>query len=594
MLDEVNSYGKLLQMPILASIDSPVLTLSKATVSTTACPSIDTASLKPTLESMPMEILDQIALSFGKVYLETLEQKICFRTMEAFERELTAVIARIEAAEAARNSAIEQLRLATLAGQQSRSLEVLFEGATAYLNALIAEKTALLKSMGDAEAARIKSMGDAEAARIKSMGDAEVARIELETALVKERAANAGAGNATPAIPNAAEIAEIVMKQLDAHKRRPYGIKPVRRVYGVIRDVATNRRVNDVSSTLSASTTLVMGEMGCVRVASCAKSEDCTGVEALLGALPESLEVVVQRSDADKLFGAMGGDDILQLCHAVPYYKYISKAMHDFSHAIERHIPPRPVLFWPSIKVYSIRHLISKLTHSRRALSTYSRILSKHGGCALINELFGTESILGALPENIEVSLEDATTVNSTDNFFSTLFGAKKIVLDLSLGYDYIECCKSDAPTRRMTAKWLVKLPIHQLQFLGDSNLTEMLAVLHRAPMLSSLYISTLEDCAAIALSECKSLRELMLSNVFEGEESAEQIVQKLMDIVKETKIQKLEVLLPWVWHNFVPSDLKDLVAALFLQHGWHEQPAKNKDIVMGKYFAFSKQKMLK
>ncbi|KAJ3226073.1 hypothetical protein HDU78_010458, partial [Chytriomyces hyalinus] len=137
----------------------------------------------------------------------------------------------------------------------------------------------------------------------------------------------------------------------------------------------------------------------------------------------------------DRIASFVSGHDILQLCHAVPYYKYISKAMHDFSHAIERHIPPRPVLFW-------------------------------HG----------------------------------------------------------------------------VKLPIHHLQFLGFStNPTEMLDVLHRAPMLSSLHISNLEDCAATALSECKSLRTLILSNLFDGEESAEQIVRKLMDIAKDTKIQKLE-----------------------------------------------------
>ncbi|KAJ3223153.1 hypothetical protein HDU81_009379, partial [Chytriomyces hyalinus] len=51
------------------------------------------------------------------------------------------------------------------------------------------------------------------------------------------------------------------------------------------------------------------------------------------------------------------------------------------------------------------------------------------------------------------------------------------------------------------------------------------------------------------------------------------ELVQQVVDIVKPTKIQQVALALPKDWQNVLRSDLKDLVAAMFLQHGWHERP---------------------
>ncbi|KAI8837028.1 hypothetical protein BJ741DRAFT_177067 [Chytriomyces cf. hyalinus JEL632] len=66
----------------------------------------------------------------------------------------------------------------------------------------------------------------------------------------------------------------------------------------------------------------------------------------------------------DRIAFFVGGDDVLPLCHAVPYYKF------------------------------SIG--------TRRALGTYSRILHKHGRCATIENKFDPE-IIASLPQRLSV-----------------------------------------------------------------------------------------------------------------------------------------------------------------------------------------------
>ncbi|KAJ3224546.1 hypothetical protein HDU81_008476 [Chytriomyces hyalinus] len=186
-----------------------------------------------------------------------------------------------------------------------------------------------------------------------------------------------------------------------------------------------------------------------------------------------------------------------------------------------------------------------------RALGNYSRVLSSYGGYARINDSQGTVAMLDNLPESVEIWIDD----NHSSH-------AKKVVKELSLGKTYFKHFIPDSATLKMMANWLVKLPIHELQMRHEFNIPkQMLSVLHLASMLVSLHLPSLKDCAWFALSECKSLRKLTLSRLFDGKESPEKIVEKQLDIVGPTTIQELKVSLPEEPMVSLPGDWQKLSA---------------------------------
>ncbi|KAI8827463.1 hypothetical protein BJ741DRAFT_714320 [Chytriomyces cf. hyalinus JEL632] len=292
----------------------------------------------------------------------------------------------------------------------------------------------------------------------------------------------------------------------------------------------------------------------------------------------------------DQIACFVSGEDILQLCHAVRYYKYISKAMFNIARHLETDDAPKAADLWPHMDIRPFGDLISKQTHLR-ALRTFSRILSKHGGAVAVNNLAGMEAMLGYLPVRLDVSVKNGGSLIDTDNFFSKLHDIKRIARKLSFGANYLNQCKIDRATCNMTAKWVAKLPIQVLEFLCHVRIpVQLLLQLHQAPMLESLHVTYLEDCAVVALSKCKLLRRLSIFKVFVGTESPEVLVEKVLDMVRETMIHQLELFLPFAWQKFLPSDLKDLVAALFLQHGWQEKLGLYERGETGEYFVCRKQ----
>ncbi|KAJ3266665.1 hypothetical protein HDU77_011414 [Chytriomyces hyalinus] len=256
----------------------------------------------------------------------------------------------------------------------------------------------------------------------------------------------------------------------------------------------------------------------------------------------------------DRIVSFVRGDDILRWCHAVPYFKYISKAMYDFGYPIRTRYQRGTVHFnfWPCVNLRQPTHtpyeamLPVPLSHLH-ALQTYSAVLSKHGGYARIDDSTGI-TVLGAIPENIEVWVHHAKLFLGTDKFFGALYNAKKNIRELLL----------DA-TRTLNITCMYNVFENAI-----------LSMLHLMPMLDSLHVPNLKD-AGVALLECKSLRKLSISNVFEGEESPEVLVQKVIDIVEPTKIRELAIYQPWGWQSLLRDDLRVLLASLFLRHGWHE-----------------------
>ncbi|KAJ3381582.1 hypothetical protein HDU80_001748, partial [Chytriomyces hyalinus] len=267
-------------------------------------------------------------------------------------------------------------------------------------------------------------------------------------------------------------------------------------------------------------------------------------------------------------------------------------AMFDFTRTLRTRNGPKPDDLWPGIDMDSILDsvLLPEPTCWRRcALGAYSRILNKHGGYARIDDIFGMDIFLDFLPESLIVVVDNARVSIFMDEFFSATVSTKKTFRSLVFEEEYLSSCDLNPNVLNTTRKWLARLRIHVLEFLGDSPVaTEILDVLHLAPILDSLLVPTLNDCARVALSKCKSLKCLAISQLFDGEESAEKLVQKLLDLVKETKIQELGVFLPRNWQNFRQRDLKKLVAELFLQHGWHERQARYNS----EFFVCGKQKI--
>ncbi|KAJ3255955.1 hypothetical protein HDU77_003454 [Chytriomyces hyalinus] len=251
----------------------------------------------------------------------------------------------------------------------------------------------------------------------------------------------------------------------------------------------------------------------------------------------------------DQIASFVSGHDILQLCHAVRYFKYISKAMFDFGYPLRMRIPHRllSLNFWPCVNLrpqiqapYEAT-LPVPISHLN-VLQNYSTILSKHSGYASIDDSTGI-TVLGALPEEVEVFVNHAKQMDGMDEFFGALYNAKKIIREISLGVEYFDRCNSNRASLDMTAKWLLKLPIRKLRFLSYTSIpTQILSVLHLAPILNSLHLPNLEDCAAVTLSQCKSLRRLLIFKAFEGGESAAEVVQKVLDVVKPTNIHEVSI----------------------------------------------------
>ncbi|KAI8839096.1 hypothetical protein BJ741DRAFT_663049 [Chytriomyces cf. hyalinus JEL632] len=210
------------------------------------------------------------------------------------------------------------------------------------------------------------------------------------------------------------------------------------------------------------------------------------------------------------------------------------------------------------------------------ALQNYSNSIARHGGHTMIDDLSGMETMLGAIPDNLEVLVHHAKPAAGTDEFFGAMYKTKKNIWELSLEDDYFEHCAIDPPSVDMTAKWLVKLPIHRLLLMSYRSIpTEILDVLHLMPLLDSLHVPNLEDCHDIAFSDCKMLKKLSLSRVFIGEESPKQLVQQVVDILKPTKIQQVATFLPVSWQMILRDELRVLIAPLFRRRGWREVPER-------------------
>ncbi|KAJ3225108.1 hypothetical protein HDU81_008144 [Chytriomyces hyalinus] len=193
---------------------------------------------------------------------------------------------------------------------------------------------------------------------------------------------------------------------------------------------------------------------------------------------PEILDRIVEHVDADSL---------LQLCHSMPYYKYISTAMFDFA----RRFPSEDytvVQLWPDMHFppknesrtteFPIQHL--------HAADVYSRIVLKHGGNIHIPCSKNLFNYLGAIPDELSIFPGDIQTfgfVRENDGWADV-------------------------------AHQLTRLPVQSLIWENELTLA-MQEALPRIPGLEYLQVDYLADFdEKNSLSQCLDLKELSFSDL--------------------------------------------------------------------------------
>ncbi|KAJ3219318.1 hypothetical protein HDU81_000362 [Chytriomyces hyalinus] len=105
----------------------------------------------------------------------------------------------------------------------------------------------------------------------------------------------------------------------------------------------------------------------------------------------------------DRIVSYVDHDSILRLCHSVPYYKYISKAMFEVSSVFPMEAA-MPLNLWPVFKILDdeMHKPLIPLQHLY-AVEVYSRVLSKHGGSAYIPCCVGINEFQHVLPDTLSI-----------------------------------------------------------------------------------------------------------------------------------------------------------------------------------------------
>ncbi|KAI8820903.1 hypothetical protein BJ741DRAFT_681182 [Chytriomyces cf. hyalinus JEL632] len=234
----------------------------------------------------------------------------------------------------------------------------------------------------------------------------------------------------------------------------------------------------------------------------------------------------------DRIASYVQGENLLQLCSSVPYYKYISKA------------------------------ILNLRFDSATARSPRS---------ARIDNWEGIENVFGALPAILTVSTHHVYSWDELDTFLSLIKNSKKTVRELQLNFGNLQAAGHDTTSQTRAVKLLKSIPVRTLGITARVPVKIKQAV-HLFPKLSYLELSSPEDCNGILLSQCMHLQEIVVENLY----SSNALLWKtpmlqLLDAVKESRVRKL-TLLNWMIHGQLTR--LEGISLFFLQQGWHVQSA--------------------
>ncbi|KAJ3260042.1 hypothetical protein HDU77_001559 [Chytriomyces hyalinus] len=156
---------------------------------------------------------------------------------------------------------------------------------------------------------------------------------------------------------------------------------------------------------------------------------------------PEMLDRIVQFVD---------GKSILPLCHALPYFKYISTAMFDFARRFpeEKYTPSK---LWPNIHLHKAGSMDSEITEFPirhlettkfpiqhiHAAAVYARIVSKHGGIVHVSCSKDVLNYLGAFPDVVSVHPSYEASNSVWGEFMRALADANKQIRSCTVDVEW-------------------------------------------------------------------------------------------------------------------------------------------------------------
>ncbi|TPX54850.1 hypothetical protein CcCBS67573_g09525 [Chytriomyces confervae] len=278
---------------------------------------------------------------------------------------------------------------------------------------------------------------------------------------------------------------------------------------------------------------------------------------------PEILNRIVQYVDSKS---------ILPLCHSLPYYKYISRAMFDFARPFpnERYTPSE---LWPDMQLPIFQNEESETTEfpikHLQAAKVYSRIISKHCGNVHVPCSKNALNYLDALPDAVFVCPGDDSSPSGWTKFLHGLADANKQIISCTVivSSDYYNWCEVAHQLKRLQVPAL----IWNDEDYFPTGIEEAL------PFISGLkYLevySPREMPNGTSLSRCLDLEEISFSQLLY--EDTEDLVEGILEEIKGSRIRKVSCKIPATTKHYGPATfLKALktISSDFLKHGWHKE----------------------
>ncbi|KAJ3281195.1 hypothetical protein HDU79_011029, partial [Rhizoclosmatium sp. JEL0117] len=204
-------------------------------------------------------------------------------------------------------------------------------------------------------------------------------------------------------------------------------------------------------------------------------------------------------------------DSIMNLCHAVPYYKYISKAIYDVAKAIEDDVGEVEFdILWPFFHFPPFDTIRIPLKH-RFKFFTYARVLQKNG-CGADIKLYDIEYLdefSALLPGVVSVYFHDDEFWSAPSNFESVLNLLKGISRIKSIPCFSLPDSLSLEDVEEHIIKILTELPLHSIRTNSvyvDSRLT---ASFKDIKLLRRAYFNSTGFITFEFLPNCNSLKSI-------------------------------------------------------------------------------------
>ncbi|KAJ3219230.1 hypothetical protein HDU81_000370, partial [Chytriomyces hyalinus] len=275
----------------------------------------------------------------------------------------------------------------------------------------------------------------------------------------------------------------------------------------------------------------------------------------------------------DRIASFVDGDSIVQLCHSMPYFKYISKAMLDLANVFPEDFE-QPEDLWPTFHMPSVVQIANLLwweklvipTRHLYTLGMYSRAIAKHGSYASVHCAVGLDDVLGALPDTLHVSCPYETL----DKSLNILASAKKriLYLDILKGPADLDQAAFNSAVTRMS-----NLPLNTLSLKGATLPTQLYETLPKIHGLFCLQLESFDQCAGRILSRCPNLTTVEFEHI-ERSPKLEEMVHEFVGAIRTSNIRKLTFV------NALNSSggsggsgramARIEVTAMFAKRGWH------------------------